>query len=233
MSVLQMGSAPQVIETPLGSGFRRTSPMPPPTAVARLRALLLATARGQSNSVREGLAKLDAWENLPLLMHGPWFGVAGGAGVTARRSLQRRLRLLGTRAISVADAAAVPRGQPVTIIGKAKISPGKKLGSYIWTNRRGTTGNVRLLVEEGHDFFVMDESSGRAALVASCGGHLIAGDRVVDGDRVEVFGFMDYVVDPRAPGGAEAGDLRAFAREPPSCLSIRSGDELTLIVRKV
>jgi hypothetical protein len=206
--------------------------MPPPTAVARLRALLLATARGQSNTVREGLARLGAWENLPLLMHGPWFGEAGGGGATARRSLQRRLRLLGTQAISVADAAAVPRGQPVTIIGKAKILPGKKPGSYIWTNRKGTTGNVRLLVEEGHDFFLVDEPTGRAALVAAFGGHLIAGDRVSDGDRVEVFGFVDYLVDPRAPAGADAQVLRAFAREPPLCLSIRSGDELTLIVRK-
>jgi hypothetical protein len=116
-------------------------------------------------------------------------------------------------------------------MGKAKLSPGEKLVSYIWTNSKGTTGNVRLLVEEGHDFFLVDEPTGRTALVSVSGGHLIAGDRIEDGDRVEVFGFVDYVIDPRAPDGAMSMSMPA--REPPLCLSVGSGDELTLIVRKV
>jgi hypothetical protein len=85
--------------------------------------------------------------------------------------------------------------------------------------------NVRRLVEEGHDFFVTDDA-GQTACVIAARGHLINADRLHDGDRVSVFGFVDRVADPR-------GKARSPHARGELSLAVRSGDALPLLVRRL
>ena len=91
-----------------------------------------------------------------------------------------------------------------------------------------SSNNVRLLVEEGHDFF-LEDAPGQVALVRAAGGYLIGGpDAALDsGAKVEVFGFVDHVIDSAAPLAGRN------ARGEPIVLALRAGDALPLIVRKV
>ena len=87
-----------------------------------------------------------------------------------------------------------------------------------------TSDNVRLAVEEGHDFFLADEEGGEPACVIVARGHLVNADGLAAGDRVSVFGFTD-----------ETGDMtraHLLARGP-RALAIRAGDDAPLILRKV
>jgi hypothetical protein len=91
-----------------------------------------------------------------------------------------------------------------------------------------TRHNVRLLVEEGHDFFLTGAQE-QVTLVRAAGGYLIGGpEGAIDpGDQVEVFGFVDHVIDSAAPLGASR------PRGEPIALVLRAGDELPLIVRRL
>jgi hypothetical protein len=72
------------------------------------------------------------------------------------------------------------------------------------------------------------DDAGRTVRVIAAGGLLMDADRLVHRDMVEVFGFVDRVIDPAA---APAGSRRA--RGEPIALALRSGDALPLIVRKI
>jgi hypothetical protein len=87
------------------------------------------------------------------------------------------------------------------------------------------TGNVRRLLEEGHDFFVTDDA-GQTACVIAARGHLINADRLADGDRVSVFGYVDRVADAR-------GEARSPHARGELSLAVRSGDVLPLLVRRL
>ena len=65
-------------------------------------------------------------------------------------------------------------------------------------------------------------------MVRAAGGYLIGGpEGAIDaGDQVEVFGFVDHVIDSAAPLGASR------PRGEPIALALRAGDELPLIVRR-
>ena len=148
-------------------------------------------------------------------------------GEASRRALQRFLRTLGARRATVGELAAAPRGTPARVVGTVA-GPSWKPFSHIWAKSEMTRHNVRLLVEEGHDFF-LDEAPGQVAMVRAAGGYLIGGpEAAIDaGDQVEVFGFVDHVIDSAAPLGASR------PRGEPIALALRAGDELPLIVRKV
>jgi hypothetical protein len=111
--------------------------------------------------------------------------------------------------------------------------PSSRTSSYIWVRSERNTGNVRLLVEEGHDFFLEGEedsggssgSGSRAICVLARGGLLLAGDRLVRGDRVEVIGFVDRIVEPEMSSHHPRGE--------PMAVALRSSDELPLLLRKI
>jgi hypothetical protein len=70
--------------------------------------------------------------------------------------------------------------------------------------------------------FFSSQWVGETACVIAARGHLINADRLRDGDRVSVFGFVDHVADARSPHARGA-----------LALGLRSGDELPLLVRRV
>jgi hypothetical protein len=212
-------------EVLLTGGFRREAPLPSPTAVARLKVQLLEATRGRPDAVRDGLARLGSWASLPALMAGGWFDGASARTATSRRLMEQRLRLLAMAPISPGLAATLPRGQPVWIVGRARRAAEKSQGSYIWVARWTTRDNLRLLIEEGHDFFVQDEAGNASVRVFAQGGYLMAGGRLADGAPVEVMGFVDHAVDPRA------AERTAPSRQPPFGAALRSGDDLSLLVR--
>ena len=108
--------------------------------------------------------------------------------------------------------------------------------SYIWSHSEMSTDNVRLVVEEGHDFFLTDEKGPQTQVRALDGaetvcviaarGHLVNADQLAAGDRVSVFGFIDRVAHPRPAG------LGRSAREL-SALAVRAGDDSPLLIRRV
>ncbi|HET6147998.1 MAG TPA: hypothetical protein VFH68_10750 [Polyangia bacterium] len=190
--------------------------------------MLAAAASGRagaSGTLQVGLATLSSWENAsgiaPLLPAGA-FGRSAGA----RRILRATLRFLGTRPTPVEALATVARGTPARVVGTVQRARWK-LTSHIWFKGESSDHNVRLLVEEGHDFFLLS-ASGQEVLVLASGGWLTGGSgTALDvGDRVEVLGFVDRVIDhgsrssPRNPRGE------------PIALALRAGDELPLVVRK-
>jgi hypothetical protein len=153
--------------------------------------------------------------------------VALRGGEASRRALQRFLRTLGARRATVGELQAVPRGTPARVVGNVA-GPFWKPFSHIWTKSEMSRHNVRLLVEEGHDFFLQD-APGQVAVVRAAGGYLIGGpDGAIDGgDQVEVFGFVDHVIDSAAPLAGR------HPRAEPIVLALRAGDDLPLIVRKI
>ncbi|HVU51135.1 MAG TPA: hypothetical protein VHL80_10640 [Polyangia bacterium] len=80
-----------------------------------------------------------------------------------------------------------------------------------------------MAVEEGHDFFLVDEEDGQTACVIVARGHLVNDDRLEPGDRVSVFGFTDAA----AVGHAEPLDRGGLS------LAVRAGDDLPLLLRKL
>jgi hypothetical protein len=215
-------SAPPVLgEIPFVGGFRRVSPPPEPLALARLRALLLEITNGGSDRLREGLEGFRSWRGLATLCGTEWTEGTLRTSVAARRLLQRRLRALGTAPVSIESAAALPVGSSAHVRGTIRPMLQGRLNAHIWSHSAMYTDNVRLAVEEGHDFFLTDEA-GQTLRVIVTHGHLINDDQLVSGDRVSVFGFTDRV---GAPGTAfERG---AFAP------ALRAGDDLPLLIRRL
>jgi hypothetical protein len=228
----------------LADGFRRVGPVPGPRDAGRLRALLAAAASGPvgaSGALQDGLATLSSWENAsgiaPLLPAG-----AFGRSPAARRILRAALCFLGTQPTPPAALDLVARGAPARVVGKVQRARWKQF-SHIWFKGESSGHNVRLLVEEGHDFFLAVSHPlglrlpfglplGQEApevLVLAAGGWLAGGlGTALDiGDRVEVLGFVDQVIEhasrssPRNPRGE------------PMALALRAGDELPLVVRKI
>jgi hypothetical protein len=218
-------SAPDV--TLLPDGFRRTAPPADPVRWSALRQRLSQAASGQGRALQDGLALFRSWEIagevLPMVL--PPVALRGGEA--SRRALQRFLRTLGARRATVGELQAVPRGTPTRVVGKVT-GPSRKPFSHIWSKSEMSEDNVRLLVEEGHDFF-LEDAPGQVAVVRAAGGYLIGGpDGAIDGGaEVEVFGFVDHVIDSAAP---PTGRL---PRGEPIVLALRAGDELPLVVRKI
>jgi hypothetical protein len=218
-------------ETPLEGGFRRVSKAPEPLALTRLRELLLDVAAGSGDGLREALEGFRSWSSLASLCGTEWIAGARRSSMAARRVLQRRLRVLGARPVTVAQAAELPIGSAVHVRGliRAAASPAGSEGgpkSHIWFHSTTYTDNVRVVVEQGHDFFLTCEVGGdRAATrVVVARGHLVNAEELEEGHRVSVFGFTDRMA---GRGAARRDPMDRGA----TGLCVRSGDDLPLIVR--
>jgi hypothetical protein len=219
-------------ETALDGGFRRVSKGPEPLALARLRALLLELATSGSETLREGLAGLESWSSLAALCGTEWSAGARRASTAARRVFERRLRALGAAPIPVARAASLPLGSAVHVRGiispVSPLDPAEGgLKSHIWSHSAMNTDNVRLTLEEGHDFFLTDEEEGsrQTACVIAARGHLINAVALVPGDRVSVFGFTDR----DATFAARAARVDRGGAMP----ALRAGDDVPLLIRRL
>jgi len=215
-------------ESSLDGGFRRVSRGPAPLALTRLRELLLEVAPDRSTALGEALEGFESWQSLAVLAGTDWAAGLRRGSLAARRLLQRRLRPLGARSVSQAHAASLPVGSAVHIRGIIRAMSVSRLNahmSYIWSHSAMSTHNVRFLIEQGHDFFLIDEEGGAACVIASRG-HLINAAELVAGDRASVFGFTDKVADPRH------GTSNGGAREA-QMLAVRAGDDSPLLVRRI
>jgi hypothetical protein len=222
------GAADSLLGEAVSTGFRRVSAPPEPLALARMRALLLDAASDGTPLLREGLEGFQSWRCLETLCGSEWAAGTLRGSVAVRRVLRRRLRLLGARPRSVASAAQLPVGAPVHLRGTIRSLPSSRLKSHIghiWFQRTMTAHNVRLLVEQGHHFFLTD-AEGRTARVIASRGYLVNADQLAAGDTVSVFGFTDRIADPSAP----SSDTSARER---SALAVRAGDDLPLLVRRL
>jgi hypothetical protein len=219
------GSAPEV--TLLPDGFRRTAPPPDPVRWSALRQRLSYAASRQGRAVQDGLALFRSWAEAGALLPTVIPAAALRGGDASRRALQRFLRILGARRATVGELEAAPRGSPARVVGTV-VGPFRKRFSHIWAKSEMTRHNVRLLVEEGHDFFLTGAPE-QLAMVRAAGGYLIGGPEgaIDSGDQVEVFGFVDHVIDAAAPLGPSR------PRGDPIALVLRAGDELPLIVRRL
>jgi len=206
------------------------SPQPAPGEAGRLRALLAAAAAGPagaSGTLHNGLATLSSWENAsgiaPLLPAG-----AFGRSPAARRILRATLRFLGTRPTPAEALQTAARGAPVRVVGKVQRARWK-LFSHIWFKSESSGHNVRLLLEEGHDFFLAAPSGQEVleVLILAAGGWLAGGPgTALDvGDRVEVLGFVDRLI--------HGSSRSSHPRGEPIALALRAGDDLPLVVRKI
>jgi hypothetical protein len=214
-------------EIPLPSGgFRRSGPVANPVRWSALRQRLSQAATGQGRAVQDGLALFRSWEDAGMIATAVLPPVALRGGEASRRALQRSLRILGTRATTISALAPAPRGTAARVTGRV-LAARWKVSSHIWFKSEMTQHNVRLLIEEGHDFF-LTEASGRLVLVQSAGGYLLGapGTAIDVADQVEVFGFVDRVVDGGSPGGSGS------PRGEPITLALRAGDELPIIIRR-
>ena len=217
--------APEV--TLLPDGFRRTAPPPDPVRWSALRQRLSQAASGQGRAIQDGLALFRSWQEAGSVVPAVLPASSLRGGEASRRALQRFLRTLGARRATVGELEAAPRGSPARFVGTVR-GPCWKPFSHIWAKSEMTRHNVRLLVEEGHDFF-LGQAQERVVMVRATGGHLIGGpDGAIDaGDQVEVFGFVDRVIDTAAPQGASR------PRGEPIALVLCAGDELPLLVRRL
>ena len=219
------GTAGQIGETPYAQGgFRRVSPLPEPLALARMRKMFREVAIGGAPLIANGLAGFAQWKFLAALAGSDWSAGARRDSGAARRLLQRRLRALGTRPMGFADADRLAVGSPVHLSGVARARSAGNRESHIWVLGTIDAHNVRLMVEEGHDFFLTDPE-GRSVCVITARGHIINARRLRDGDRVSVFGYIDRVVDARAQ--ARTANARVA-----TALAVRSGDAMPLLVRR-
>jgi hypothetical protein len=211
-------------------GFHRVSRAPEPLALARLRALLLDVATDGGALLREGLEGFQSWRFLASLCGTEWASGARRSSGAARRVLQRRLRVLGTRPITVATAARLPTGAPAHVRGTIPASSDRSSRlsahiAHIWSLSAMDTDNVRFTVEDGHDFFLTDEE-GETLRVIAGRGVLVNADTLSAGDRISAFGFVDRVLDS-VPRGADALTRGATS------VALRSGDDLPLLLRRV
>lgn len=202
--VLVSTTRPPPAEIALGEfatehGFRRVSRAPEPLALVRLRALLLELAGDGSALLRDGLEGFQSWHFLAALVGTDWATGARRSSAAGRRVLQRRLRALGTRPIPLPSAAQLAVGSPAHVRGTILpmlLSRQTSYNGYIWSHSAMSTDNVRLQVEEGHDFFLTDEE-GETARVIAARGALINADTLAPGDRISVFGYVDRILDRR------------------------------------
>lgn len=220
-------------ETPLEGGFRRVTTVPEPLALARLRELLLDVAAGSGDGLRDALEGFRSWSSLATLCGTEWIAGARRSSVAARRVLQRRLRALGAKPVPVAQAAELPIGSAVHVRGfiRAAASVAGSEGgpkSHIWFHSAMSTDNVRVVVEQAHDFFLTCDVGGdkAATRVIVARGHLVNAAELQDGDRVSVFGFTDRTA---GRGGARRDPMDRGA----TGLAVRSGDDLPLLVRRL
>src|SRR5262249_40310104 len=109
--------------------------------------------------------------------------------------------------------------------GSARRMVPSRVESHIWVVSAMSADNVRLIVEEGHDFFLTD-TSGRSICVIAARGHLINAERLMDGDRVSVFGVLYRIADPRV-------EARSPHARGGLALAVRAADEVPLLVRRV
>ena len=192
-----------------------------------VRDRLSEAASGQARGVRDGLALLGSWRDAAGVA--PALFPAGALHNTAasRRLLQRYLRTLGAPAVPWHQLASSPPGTPARVRGRIRGTRRKRF-SHIWFKGEICGTNVRLLFEEGHDFFLTGPAD-QAALICAAGGYLLGGSDVTldSGDLVEVFGIVDRVIDPDSPLGA------AHSREPPATVALRAGDQWPVIVWKI
>jgi hypothetical protein len=215
-------------ETELDDGFRRVSRAPDPRATVRMRDLLLDAAGDMRPLLRLGIESLESWTRFASLVDSGWLAGTASGSAAARRLLQRRLSVLGTQPISVAAAVELPVGAAVHLRGTIRPMSASRLKShmsYIWSQSARTEDNVRCLVEEGQHFFLTDESA-QTACVMAANGYLINADSLRAGDQVSVFGYTDRTADTR---GQTADPLVRDRR----ALSVRAGDDLPLLLRKI
>jgi hypothetical protein len=211
-------------ETVFAEGFRRVAEAPAPLALARLRELLLEVASDGADVTRAGLESFTSWRFVSTLCGTEWVRGARRSSLAARRVLRRRLRALGARPSSFEAAAALPPGSPVHLEGTVRSVQPSRATSHIWSHSAREAHNVRLDIEEGHDFLLVDET-GRAARVIAPRGHLINADHLDAGARASVFGMTDLVLD----AGEGAGpSLERGAR----VLALRAGDDAPLLIRR-
>jgi hypothetical protein len=211
-----------------GGGFRRISRFPEPLALSRLRAQLLGAALGGDGLLEDGLAGFQSWKFLTTLAESAWTDGVRRDSPAARRLLRRRLRMLGTRAASFPQAAALTAGSAVHVRGVARRMPAAQSArpdAPIWQVSTMTTALAQLLVEEGQDFFLADDAGATACVIAARG-YLINADALIEGETVSVFGFVDRIADARA-------DSRSAHARGELSLAVRSGDTLPLLVRRV
>jgi hypothetical protein len=224
--VTPQAPAPEALgESPIDGGFRRVSRSPEPLTLARLRVVLLDVAGAGPALLKEGLEGFQSWRCLATLCGSAWTTGVLQDSRAARRVLLRRLRVLGTHPIAISRAATLPVGSVVHVRGTIRSMPRSRLIPHIWSHSAMNTDNVRLLVEQGHDFFLTDDA-GETTRVIATRGYLINGDELAPGDRVSVFGFADRVADPRA----QSPELQARGA---LSFAVRAGDELPLLIRRL
>lgn len=216
------GAGPPEPPGPEG-GWRRVSEVPGPTALTRMRHLLLEASTGGGEALEDAARAFHAWRFLAVLCASAWTDGARRESQAARRLLRRRLRLLGSRPMTLAAASLQPAGSPVHLVGTARGMPPGRPGSHIWRNSEEEAGGRRVLIEEGHDFSLVDDT-GQSLCVIAVGGHLINAEEMGEGDRVSVVGYIDRIAEPRAQRGSPhaRGELS---------LAVRSGDLIPLFVR--
>jgi hypothetical protein len=226
MVPIETGDSSGALAAPPG-GFRRTAPAADRALSAALRARLSLAASGQGRAVQDGLAIFHSWDDASAVAAAVFPAAALRGAHAARRALQRSLRILGTPTVAIGGLAEAARGTPARVTGRV-LRPRWKLFSHIWSKSEIEEHNVRLLIEEGHDFFLTDPA-GEVALVIAAHGYLLgrAGETIDAGDLLEVFGFVDRVVDPASPLGS------SHPRGEPLVLALRAGDELPMIIRKL
>jgi hypothetical protein len=235
MDDLPNGASNELGETALEGGFRRVTREPEPLALARLRELVLEVAAGGSDQLRAGLEGFQSWRSLATLCGSEWSAGARRSSAAARRILERRLRELGRAPCRLEHAAGLPIGASVHVRGIVRhlrplrpVDPASSEGglkSHIWSRSAMNTDNVRVQVEEGHDFFLTDEQSGQTACVMVARGHLVNAEALAAGDRVSVFGCVDR-------SARATARIDPFDRAPTG-LAIRAGDDRPLLVRKL
>jgi hypothetical protein len=200
-------------------GFRRVSPLPPPGALARARALLLELAPHLP-------IKFDHWSSLAGICETGWLLAAQRQSPATARIALRRLRALAAPPVSFeAFAARRPGDGPIHLRGTCAPLPGRDTAAPVWwleADEQAVRG--RVLIEEGNDFLL--SLDGGVVYVLSNGGHLVSREPVRPGDAVSVFGFADAV--PDAIGLASARSGRGGLLP-----AIRSGTELPLLVTRV
>jgi hypothetical protein len=210
-------------ETVFEEGFRRVAAGPPPLALARLRELLLDVATDGADVTRAALEGFHSWRFVSTLCGTEWARGGRRSSLAARRVLRRRLRALGARPSSFEAASALPIGSPVHLEGTVRsLHPGRAT-SHIWSHSAMEAHNVRLDVEEGHDFLLVEET-GRTARVIAARGHLINAERLEAGTRASVFGMTDLVLD--------ADGARASVERGGRVLALRAGDDAPLLIRR-
>jgi len=202
-------------------GFRRISPLPPPGALARARALLLELA------ALPLAVEFDDWASLAGICDTGWLLASQRPSAATARIALRRLRALAALPVRFEAFATRRSGDgPIHLRGTCSPLPGRDAAAPVWwleVNEDAESG--RVLTEDGNDFLLSLDGGG-VVYVLSNGGHLVSRDPVRAGDAVSVFGFADAVADAIGLATARSGRGGLLP-------AIRSGTELPLLVTRV